>query len=69
LFARHVRDLERANLNFSLASDDFRPALECVDVNGLEIDNFKAQLAEGVAAASFENVTGRVIRNSPVLER
>jgi hypothetical protein len=69
LFARHVRDLELANLNFSLASDDFRPALECVDVNGLEMDNFKAQLAEGVAAASFENVTGRVIRNSPVLER
>jgi polygalacturonase len=69
LFARHVKDLELANITFSFAKDDFRPAIECVDVSGLEIDNFKAQLAEGVAAAKFENVSGVVIRNSPVLER
>jgi polygalacturonase len=69
LFARHVKNLELANINFSFAKDDFRPAIECVDVNGLEIDNFKAQLAEGVAASKFENVSGAVIRNSPVLER
>jgi polygalacturonase len=67
LFARHVKDLELANINFSFAQDDFRPAIECVDVSGLEIDNFKAQLAEGVAASKFENVSGLVIRNSPVL--
>jgi polygalacturonase len=69
LFARHVKDLELANINFSFLKDDFRPAIECVDVAGLEIDNFKAQLAEGVAASKFENVSGVVIRNSPVLEK
>jgi polygalacturonase len=69
LFARHVKDLELANINFSFLKDDFRPVIECADVNGLEIDNFKAQLAEGVAASKFENVSGTVIRNSPVLER
>jgi hypothetical protein len=69
LFARHVKGLELANLNFSFAKEDFRPALVCVDVNGLEIDNFKAQLAEGVAASKFENVSGTVIRNSPLLEK
>ena len=68
LFARHVKDLELANLNFSFEKEDFRPAIECVDVDGLEIDNFKAQLGEGVAASKFENVTSAVIRNSPVLE-
>lgn len=68
LFARHVNDLELANINFSFVEDDFRPAIECVDVNGLEIDNFKARLAEGVAASKFENVSGVVIRNSPVLK-
>jgi len=68
LFARHVKDLELANINFSFMEDDFRPAIECVDVNGLEIDNFKARLAEGVAASKFENVSGVVIRNSPVLK-
>jgi len=54
LFARHVKDLELANINVSFAKDDFRPAIECLDVNGLEIDNFKAQLAGGVAASKFE---------------
>jgi polygalacturonase len=68
LFARHVKDLELANINVSFEKDDFRPAIECVDVNGLEIDNFKAQLADGVAASKFENVSGSVIRNSPVLQ-
>jgi len=37
-------------------------------VNGLEIDNFKAQVADGVAASKFDAVTGLAIRNSPVLE-
>jgi hypothetical protein len=69
LFARHAKDLELANINFSFLKDDFRPAIECVDVDGLEIDNFKAQLGEGVAASMFENVSSVVIRNSPVLEK
>jgi polygalacturonase len=69
LFARHVKGLELANINFSFMKDDFRPAIECVDVSGLEIDNFKAQLAEGVAASKFENVSGAVIRNSPALQK
>jgi polygalacturonase len=69
LFARHVKDLELANINVSFLKDDFRPAIECVDVSGLEIDNFKAQLADGVAASKFENVSDAVIRNSPALEK
>jgi polygalacturonase len=69
LFARHVKGLELANITFSFLKDDFRPAIQCVDVNGLEIDNFKAQLADGVAASKFENVSGLVIRNSPVLQK
>jgi hypothetical protein len=69
VFARHVKGLELANIHLSFAQDDFRPAIACTDVNGLEIDNFKAQLAAGVAAARFENTTNVVIRNSPVLEK
>jgi len=68
LFARHVKGLELANINLSFAKDDFRPAIECVDVNGLEIDNFKAQVSDGVAASKFDGVTGLVIRNSPTLQ-
>ena len=68
LFARHVRDLELANIRTSFAKEDLRPAIACVDVDGLEIDNFKAQLAPGVPAAAFDSVTNVVIRNSPMLE-
>ncbi len=67
VFARHVRDLELANIRLSFESEDLRPAMVCNDVDGLEIDNFKAQVAEGVAAARFEEVKRLVIRNSPAL--
>jgi polygalacturonase len=70
VFARHVKGLELANINFSFKTNDFRPAIICSDVDGLEIDNFKAQLADGVKASVFaDNVSGIVIRNSPVLEK
>lgn len=68
LFARHVRDLELANIRAGFEKEDLRPAIECVDVDGLEIDNFKAQLAPGVPAAKFDSVKNIVIRNSPMLD-
>jgi polygalacturonase len=68
LFARHVNGLELADFNFSFKTNDFRPPITCADVNGLQIDNFKAQVADGVAASKFDNVSGLVIRNSPMLE-
>ncbi len=68
VFARHVKGLELANLKVSFETNDFRPAMACVDVDGLEVDNFKAQLASGIAAATFDSVTNVVIRNSPVLD-
>ena len=67
VFARHVRDLELSNVRVSFANEDLRPPMICVDVDGLEIDNFKAQIASGVTAARFEQVKGLVVRNSPVL--
>jgi polygalacturonase len=69
VFARHVRDLELANIQVSFAKEDLRPAMVCDDVDGLEIDNFKAQLANDVPAAVLQAVTGLVVRNSPVLDR
>ncbi len=68
VFARHVKDLELANVRLSFEKEDLRPAIVCDDVDGLELDNFKPQLAEGVAAARFESVRGLTIRNSPRLE-
>jgi polygalacturonase len=69
VFARHVKNLELANVSMSFETNDFRLAIACADVKGLEIDNFKAQLAPGVSPSKFEKISGLVIRNSPVLKK
>ena len=70
IFARHVRNLELANITVNFQANDFRPAAVFSDIGGLEIDNFKPQLAEGVSAAVFADIVGAVaIRNSPALQK
>ena len=68
VFVRHARDLELANIRVGFQEEDLRPAMVCVDVDGLEIDNFKLQVTEGVAPARFEKVKRLRVRNSPALE-
>jgi polygalacturonase len=69
IFARHVKDLELANIHLNFQTNDFRSAMQFADVDGLEIDNVKPQLAEGVKPAVFaDDVRGLTIRNSPKLE-
>jgi len=68
VFARHVRGLELANISLSVETEDKRPAMVCSDVDGLEVDNFKAQVGDGVAAAKLDGVKNIVIRNSPILK-
>ena len=70
VYARHVKDLELANITTSYTKDDLRPAAAFDDVQGLEIDNFKGQVADGVKAAVMaDNMTGVAIRNSPALDK
>ena len=69
IYARHVRDLELANIHLNYSKVDSRSAAAFADVQGLEIDNLKPQVADGATAAQFAaDVTGLVIRNSPALE-
>jgi polygalacturonase len=68
VYARHVHGLELANINASFDAIDLRPAASFSDIGGLEIDNFKPQIAPGIAAAVIsKDVQGVVIRNSPLL--
>jgi polygalacturonase len=69
IFARHVKDLELANITVNFQTNDFRPAAAFADIDGLEIDNFKPQLADGVSAARFERVIGMTICNSPLVHQ
>ena len=41
--------------------------MNCDDVDTLQIDNFQAQIAEGVVPAKFSNVRNLTVINSPVL--
>jgi polygalacturonase len=68
IFARHVRNLELANINTDFYTDDLCPPASFSDIDGLEIDNFKPRVAQGVPAALIaQDVHGLVIRNSPLL--
>jgi polygalacturonase len=68
IFARHVKDLELANIHLNFQTNDFRPAMKFADIDGLEIDNVKPQVAGGVKPAEFAaDVKNLVIRNSPAL--
>ncbi len=70
IYARHVNGLELANITVTFQNPDYRPAASFSDVQHLEIDNFKPQLTAGVPAAIFaDDVTDKVIRNSPTLEK
>lgn len=70
VYARHVKGLELANIAVNFTTNDLRSAAAFADVQGLEIDNFKPQVAPGVKAAVFaDDVKDVTIRNSPAVEK
>jgi polygalacturonase len=70
VYARHVKDLELDNVTVNFLSADQRPAAYFVDIQGLEIDNFKPQVATGVKAIVFaSDVKEITMRNSPDLQQ
>lgn len=69
IFARHVKNLELSNIKTSFMTDDLRPAALFTDIDGLEIDNFKPQVANGVRAAEFaKDVKNLIVRDSPLIK-
>ncbi|HZT21343.1 MAG TPA: glycoside hydrolase family 28 protein [Verrucomicrobiae bacterium] len=69
LYARHVKNLELANITTGFQTNDLRPALVCADVQGLDVEHFKGETAEGVVPAKFENVSGLAVHDSPALSQ
>lgn len=69
-YARHVKDLELANITTSFQKQDLRPAAAFSDIDGLEIDNFKAETSDGIATAIIsKDVRDVSIRNSPQIQQ
>jgi len=67
VFARHVQNLELANVTVGFDKTDMRSPMICDDVDTLQINNFQAQTAQGVVPAKFNNVQNLTVINSPVL--
>jgi polygalacturonase len=68
LFARHVKGLYLKDIQFQTARTDNRPALIADDVDGLDINDFQAPIAEGAAACRLRNVRRLKISAAPVLQ-
>lgn len=70
IFARHVRDLKLEDVSFRFQKPEMRPAATFINVDGLEIENFAAQLGEGVPAAVFApDVKNLTVTQSPAIQK
>jgi polygalacturonase len=68
IYARHVSGLELANIDASFTTQDLRSPASFSDIDGLELDNFKPQVAQGVPAAIIsKDVRGLTVLNSPLI--
>jgi polygalacturonase len=69
IYARHVSDLQLANINFSFETNDERPAAVFNDVDGLDIDHLQPEIVPGVVAVKFgDDVNSLSVRNSPLIK-
>lgn len=70
IFARHVKNLELANISTQFLTEDQRPGAMFSNIQGLVIDNVKLQVAKGVPTALFaSDVTDVTINNSPSIKK
>ena len=67
IFARHVKDLELADIHFDTETPDQRPAIICDDIDGLDIDHFAAPIVADVPTGHFQNVQKMNLQNAPDL--
>lgn len=68
IFARHVKDLEIDNLTVDCIKEDQRPAMICIDIDGLKIEKFVAKITKDIPLAQFENVRNMVLYQTTVFD-
>jgi len=66
-YIRHVRGLTFKNVEMMFETDDPRPPLAVLDVDGFVLDGFKAQKPAGLETIRMEGVKNLTVRNSPGL--
>ena len=68
LYARHVKNLQLTNISFETLKQDNRPVVICDDVDGVDIDDLKATIVNGIKPFVFKNVINSSIRYSPLFQ-
>jgi polygalacturonase len=69
IFARHVRDLKLEEVSFGFAKPEMRPAAVFINVDGLTMEDFDAEVGDGVPAAVFApDVKNLTVTRSPVIK-
>jgi len=68
LFARHIRNLELANIRTSFETEDLRPATNVWMWTDWKLTASQAQTRSRRAGGKIDSVKNVVIRNSPMLE-
>jgi hypothetical protein len=68
IFARHVKGLEIDNLSVDCIKEDQRPAMICIDIDGLDIEKFKAKVADEIPVAQFENIRNLSFHQTPLFD-
>ena len=64
LFVLHAQGVTLNDVTFGFENEDLRPALYCEDVDGLELDNFKAErAADGEPSVVLKNVKNMAKRD------
>lgn len=64
-YIRHVKGLKLKNVEFAFETEDQRPPLVAFDVDGFELDRFRAPTAGGVETFRRERVEHLSIHDSP----
>ena len=67
IFARHIKNLELYNITFDYLRNEYRPAMHLNDIDGVDIDRFKAKTNSDIPIAQFEKINSLNITNSPAL--
>jgi polygalacturonase len=62
LYAHHVQTLTLEDVRFNLATNDFRPVLQCEQVDRLNLDGFKFTRVDGVATPFITNEVRHVLQ-------
>ncbi len=64
-YIRHVRGLTFKNVEMAFETEDQRPLLAVLDVDGFLLDGFRAQKPAGMETIRMERVKHFTVRNSP----